>query len=99
MPPKSISVRDNTYMPLTLVGCLQWGGQQMGDKLVAAPLRVDDLYFHFLISAREPYSPKPYTLSTLLAYVKHIRRYGDSDSCEDLTFDDPPATVAVSVAL
>ena len=80
-------------------GHLREGSEHSGDKLAVAPLRVDDLYFHFLIKAREPYSANPHTVPTLLAYIKHVRRHAGADKCEDLRFEDPPARVSILEAL
>ena len=68
-------------------------GLVMGDKLAARPLAVDDLYLHWMRTARAGFTAKVHTLPTLVVYIKHIRKH--SDSCEGLVFEDPPAQVTI----
>ena len=73
-------------------GHLQLQGRLLGDKLAVRPTLVDEFYLHFLVSARGNYSSFSHTISTVLTYIKHVRRH--ADGCKGLTFDDPPTEVS-----
>ena len=63
--------------------------KRYADKLIIKPKYVDIFYMHFIASTRPGYIPTTINTQPSIAFLKHIRKYGEDcgDLTEELPFD------------